>query len=913
MDYNKVVHKNDSQTRLNSVLQKWTNIVLSHNHLLLAIAFVITLLAISPANKLTVIWGEDSLFPLGQSTIAEREQRRDRIGGTGLVIGIVDGGTLKDRKRFADDLAQKLKNLDSKRNLSGNPSMLRYVLYKLPLQFFESRRLLYLSEQDLLHIEERLNSRLKQERLKNNPFYINLEPLEEPEIDISFRDLEERYGIQRFKEYPLSEDGSILAILFKPNHQKNNPNFPEEFTKWINLASTELLRTYDYPNVNLDLGGLYTELVASSKKQERVAISAIILTAIIFSILVLLLFKRFRPFLIILVCAIIGIVWLRAIAYFAFGTVNLLSALAVPMSLAFFMSYSLLFIYSYSQARKRNNNLDNAIAITVANQGRHMILSALVTIASFLLLTTFEMTNFTSFGILAAIGTLIMFTVIMTIMLPFMITWERVFTMAESSSVPIINPMPRKLPRSRGITAIGFSLALIGLFILLQSIFAEPDLNIKTYGNTNNCSKLVQFNYNFDYLKPSSDSAVNLRKKFQSVIHLRHNPIYIMAPNQLKLKQFIDSSNISKKSVNSAIDLQSSIHTFLPSDQKKKKEILKRIDQLATEENIGFLDSNIKRAIDDVRPILHPPEITLYQLPLGVIRAYSQHPSGTDILLELLEKSLSRLPDTINEVEWAQAVNQQINRLEDREVKAVLQNISKASLPIYENSTNERETIFKAMKYFNDNYLNTVGYIYPAENPLNGISALKLKKEIDKLLEKHPHVIAFGTAIDLAETIEGAQKQGATYMILICIVYLVTLLLLVRKPLRALTVCIPAAAMFLWPLPLMAMFGVQWNVFAFMVLPAVMGVAMDLGIRIYLQYWHDDQIGAVPSVLKTIPPILLRSAPLFIAAISWSFTSHQTLVYMASSIIMAIIITSVASLTFQPALLEQIHSKTRKW
>lgn len=910
----KEVTNNVHTTKLDKALDKWADIVIKNNRLMLVVALVITLFSISPANKLTIVWGEDALFPLGHSTADERDDRRDRVGGTGLVVGLIDGGTLVNRKSFADDLAQKLEDLNTTRIEANKTPMLKYLLYKLPLPFFESRRLLYLSEKDLLHIEDRLKNRLEQERLKKNPFYINLETLEEPEIDISFKDLEERYGVQRFREYPLSEDGSVLAMIFKPYQKDDDPEFPEKFTSWIKLASEELLQSNNYPNISIEFGGKYTEQISNSKKLEKITWSAIILMTIVFSILVLLLFKRARPLVILIICSVVGGNWLKAIAYYMFGTINLFSSLAVPMTLTIFMSYGLLFFYGYSQNRKRNKGLEEAIRITIVKQGRFLIFSTLVTGISFFLLMVFNITDFYIFGILAGIGTFIMCIIVLSIMVPTIVAWEQVFTMAESSYVPIMNPMPRKLPRGKAIVGIGISISVIGTLVFLQVLFCRTNDETDEQKRNETCEKLVDYNYDFNFLQSNTAKAVRTREKFKSVFHISHDqPLYVFASSQKKLEEFMKDVKSASQKKGSMISLSSSIRTFLPDNQKAKKKILDRIDQLATEKNISFLDSNIQRKIEDVRPILHPPVITLYQLPLGVIRMFSQHPSGTEKLLELLARALSQLPDTISKTEWEVAVQQQINRLSDSQVTEILQNIKHADLPIYNSSNTDREALVKALEYYNEKYLNTVAYIYPRDNTLNGHVAVKLKKEIDAILKKHPSVTVFGGAIDLAETIEGVRENGFNYLILVVAVYIGLIILIMNKPFKGLITCLPLCAMFLWPLPAMAMFGISWNIFAFFIVPIVLGVMIDFAMRCYFQYWEDNQIGAVPALLKILPQILLRAAPLTISAISWMFSSRVSIVSMSSYVIIGVVLTGIASLTFQPAVLEKIHAGIKKW
>ncbi|RJO71569.1 MAG: hypothetical protein C4523_04360 [Myxococcales bacterium] len=907
-----------SLTRLDRCLAWWGEFLLSHAGWVLIAAAVLTLFAIPGALKFRIEWGEDILLPSGRSSPGERASLASRVGGVGFLIAIVEGGDFDNRRRFIDEWVRRLNEDQEIRRRNGGEDYLRYALYKLPLTFFEDRRLLYLEPSDLEDIENRLIRRLDQERTKKNPFYVDLEMEEEPEVDISFGDLQKKYNVHRFREYYSSPDDRILAVLFKPARSISDLDFAHRFMAWVRDTADAMAARGDYAGVTVSLGGPVAEMIEGRHAVRQDIVTAMAVLALGYSLMALLVFRRFRPLVLLWASSGMALAWLLACFSRAVGSVSLLSAFAIPATLALGLGWGLVFFRKYLTYRIRDNSREEALLKAIAYEGRIVFLSGLAAIAASLALLRFGVNDYAHFGLLAAGGMVSMMLAVLVVLPAIIAVVERVSLMVVIGAVPLIQSMVWRIPRGRAIVlgglatcAMGVALLFVSLRCLMQPWCSETE---RCCEDKPCCWTPEEFEYNFQRFTAPEMKTDKVREKLSAIVPVSYNPLVVLTDSRPELQSFLADLRKLEKDPASGVAGVGSIFTFVPTDQSEKLKIMARIDQLATEENIGFLEQRVRRRIEETRYLLHPPEISIYQLPLSVIRAFSQEPPGTHRLTEILESALSRLPATINESEWRQAVSGVVNTLPIGEVAAALgaarahQDLARAA----KAASEPRGKLVDVLKRYHDVYLGTVAYVYPELDPLYGRYSMGLAKRIDALMEKHSGVRVMGLPFDLADTLRSVEDRWAQAMALAIFAPLVLLLLCLRRPLIGWTTAlVPVAALCLLLIG-MAGFQIKWNLYNLLAVPIAIGIGVDAALRIYLRYWEENQIGAVQTILMSAPSLLMMLLTLLLGFVGSIFAEHRGMASLAAVLLVGLLFAMAAAVVFYPALLQTIHLRLQR-
>ncbi len=908
-------------TRVEKPLAVFGGWLIVHHRAVLLLAALATLLSLLPARTLRISRAEEILFPSNQSAKLEGESLVRRIGGSGVLIGVVEGGRLEDRKRFVDDWARRVKEDHDLRVSKGKPPLLNYVIHRFPIRFFEDRRLLYLKVPDLLDIEDRVNRRLDQEKKKKNPFYVDLEDEVEPEVDVSFKDLEEKYGVKRFHEYSTTEDRAIFTILFKPTQPSYNTAFSAHFTEWIEKEGRELIRNGGYPGVGFSLGGTYVEQVMNYRLLGRESARSAVIALVGFALLAGIVFRRFRPVFLIGLSGLVGFLWLQAAAALVFKEIGLVSAFALPNVLTLFLANGFTLLHRYEIERLRNLPFEDAMVEAIAKSGRISVLTSLLLLLSGLLFMLFDVDDLNVFGLLTAMGAVLYLVVLLAVLPSVAILFERAYLVPVSPAVIIAQPMPRRIPREKALIAIGSALSLIGLFLVgeIWCLRNHPPCVAQAEDEIESCSR-PKFDFEFDFhnLGRKIRQAEEVRRKFHKAVPLSLEPLVVLAPDRKKLDRFLNDLDESNRKSGRTIG-SSSIVNFVPADQTEKLRIMKRIDDLATEENIGFFESRIRREIDDVRPLLHPPIISIYQLPRPILLAYSQQPIGSERLMDILSMALTQLPAKLSPGEWNQAVTLTLDRISEAEITSILERLSDTEFFVYKKGDasrwsleRKRKELLNILREFHERNVGTVAYLDPLEDPLPGGVALELEERIGALRAKHPEIRVVGQALELARMIRNLPNTAPLSAVLTILFTLALCVVFIRRPLHGLLAGLGVLFADLWLVDLQALLGMKWNAYSIMTVPLISTLAFDSTLRFYMQYREDGQVGALRSMLTSGPPIIFYCSTVFFAVVGMMLSGHGGIVSFGRTAGLGILTAFLVALAFLPPLLEYLHAKTRK-
>jgi predicted RND superfamily exporter protein len=172
----------------------------------LAMPFVLKL-------KLNSDW--TALLPDNKPSVQDLKVVRSRLAGLSTLTIAIESKDVPAMKRFATDLAPRLEALQAQGVRRVDWNVRAYE------EFVDRYKHLFVSLQDLEEVRDKLQERLDYERMKKNPFFINLSDDPPPDLQQLLTDFKEkndkkRKSRERFPDgFYLHPNGDLLALFVR--------------------------------------------------------------------------------------------------------------------------------------------------------------------------------------------------------------------------------------------------------------------------------------------------------------------------------------------------------------------------------------------------------------------------------------------------------------------------------------------------------------------------------------------------------------------------------------------------------------------------------------------------------------------------------------------------------------------------
>lgn len=875
------------------------------------------LLALPLLKTLEIAPGADALLPRDNPQGRELAEVANRVGVGGSLVAVIEGGKEKQRKDFVERYANRLKRERQRLLNEGEEYFLQYIGYRLPIEYFSSRRLLYLSESDLIDIKNRLEKRLEQERLKANPFYIDIddEPLDE--VDISFEDLKKKYGVEHFKEYSSSDDGEIMTMVFKPSRPSGDPQFSTRLFDWLDSQAETLLLLPEFRGVKFMLGGSYK--YSWTQRQAIVQnawISFFVLIAV-FTVIILLTFNSLRLLLLTLLSIGLGIIWMLAVASFTYGQLNMITLFLILPLMGMGAVYAVQMLLRYVEKRRQNLSPEEALSNTISTTGHATDIGALATAAALFSLALIDFRAFHEYGILAGIGVLAQLAA-MTVFLPAaLLVMERFRVMVlpgRPAGIPV-NPA-RRFPYPYHMAGAGIILALAGLFIVIQSIICASDDCKETSETVNGeracCKPLIAMESDISKMSLQDEKEWEIEEKFHRAVPLSLNPVSAIMKNRrevLRLKKIYTEKKAAGELT--SIESLNTIYNFLPTDQGNRLRIMADIDRIREKNDLSFLSDSARNQIDDMRPLLHPKPITLYQLPVDILRIFSEYSKATDGLLPLLVRAIGDLPEDTTEKEWLMQCKLGLSGLPLDTIEKELNRLAGSEVADFHEGEIEAWTLDEkierlslAMRKYHEEFVGTVVMAYSQSD---GWAAPELKQFADDLAElklgDRP-VTFWGEKILFNQIIESVRKSWPYAFLMALLSALLILAVALRRPGAVLASMLPLLVVQLWMVAFIVILRFEINVFNILAMPPLVGIALDTSLRVTMRAYEEGRGGIIRAMVKVTPGMILSILLLTFGFLGMIFMQHSGIASLGRLSAAGILMVGVVNFLFLLPLLE---------
>ncbi|HMQ09895.1 MAG TPA: MMPL family transporter [Oligoflexia bacterium] len=585
---------------------------------------------------------------LAMDLLQERRQESTQL--LSIVLESDDKDLIVDS---IDTLVPVLKRIDS--------TLIKKVNYTISdaKDFYDKNKYLYLDLEDLKTIRQRLNAKIRYEKLKNNPLFFDLED-NEVEFDIS--DIEEKYKNkdsqqnkyspdQFYKGYFFSKQQDYAIIIIQPSSSISGIASNEKLIKKVDEVIEQTIPKTKHKNLSIKLSGSLYETVFEYKTLIRDMLSTLTLCLSLVFLILFIYFLNVRIVLFLVIPLVYSVLTLMGIAYFCFDYLTSITVFLMSIIVGNGVNTGILLLSAYFSFSKNHTSKFKAFLKATDKTVFSTFFSAITTSLAFLCLYFSEINSLRQFGIVGSIGIFLAWAANFMILPLFIFNSStsniqsktRLFftNIAHTVSDAFANLIQKR----------HVILAVILTLFLLSTI--KPIINYLPNSLEYDFSKLRNKTSN-----PIFKKANNIFKEVNPTVALFDKD------NQA----FCDdiSNSIDSNDPDNLLDRCESIYSFLPTQQDEKLVELKKIKTLLNDKSINFLNKKEKKDLVEIKQNLsNIKKIAAKDLP-ELIKSKFKEDENTYNTIAYLYPIRSKLGhDSKNLVLYTQDIKQRAAKIGD--------------------------------------------------------------------------------------------------------------------------------------------------------------------------------------------------------------------------------------------------------
>jgi predicted RND superfamily exporter protein len=389
--------------------QRYCRFVSRHAGAILISTLLLFALAAALASKLELKTAISELLPSDDPGVVALEKTQKRLGDMSLLLVGIRSPDREANLRYAEVLTEKLRALPK-----TTVDLATYHVRDLR-EFFEKNKWLYIGENDLVAIRDRLRNEITR---RKNPLLIDLSDDDEESAE-AMRDRltkQDRLG-GRFPDGVFSnQDGSYVWIAALPP----GGIFAEHGGEGIFQAANRLVRENDphafHPQMEAFVGGPVATAIATRKAVESDILWVTITCLVIVALSIALYFRTLRSLPLVATSAIIGTVMAFAVAELAFGYVNSSTAFLGSIIVGNGINYAIILMSRYEECRAAGASTFDAMERAITGVTRGTGVAALCASAAYATLMLTKFRGFYQFGVMAAFGVLFCWALTFTVL-----------------------------------------------------------------------------------------------------------------------------------------------------------------------------------------------------------------------------------------------------------------------------------------------------------------------------------------------------------------------------------------------------------------------------------------------------------------------------------------------------------------
>jgi uncharacterized protein len=564
--------------------------IVRHPLAVLALALLLSALALTSALRLSIDTDFAHLLPEDYPSVQALERLRATVGGETPVDVGIESPSFEANLAFAEALAPEA--LELTRN--GEPVFTRAELRR-DTTFLAYNALYFASDDELDQLEAFLEAEAEDARLAANPFFVDLDDdlgldddeAAEPEALAS--------ALQELQvtEYTLSPDSTVLAFRLFPSGSQTNIGFIRDaYAKLDSLVAAVGPAGFHSEMEVTTAGRLLRQQVEveaiTNDVQSSFGIGA---TAVLLFVVLYFLYKSLQvrgmgrsvwvselarlpvTALLIGLPLLMSLSWTFGLAGVMFGTLNLMTSTLALVLFGLGIDYGIHVYARYTEERGRGRTVEDAAERTFVSTGQAVAVSAVTTAVALFALTIADFRGFSEFGFIGGMG--IVFALFaMLLVLPALLTLaERLGMLRLDTASAVRNPdrTSRPFPAARAVIAA--SLVAVGL-----SLIALPQ---------------ERFEYDFDKLEPEYRAYYDRAARLSPTTRgsSRRNPAYVVVDDPSEVGPVVDTLR-RRAAADTLILAIESLQERYPTTPAAAEAKLERIAEIRTLTEDPFLSQD---------------------------------------------------------------------------------------------------------------------------------------------------------------------------------------------------------------------------------------------------------------------------------------------------------------------------------
>jgi predicted RND superfamily exporter protein len=575
------------------------------------------------------------LLPRDVPSVRAVEALRDRFGGIGYVVLMVEGGTVDDRRAFADAVAPRLAALTTVSDVDA----------RRPVEFFAERALYFVDEADLALLRDRLEAR---RRWAIERSFLDLDDAAPPPVETA--DIEARVraridaagrGVSRASPYYEDEAGRVLAVFVRPTALASDLEFSKAVVADVERVVAEVGPATFSPDLRVELTGRYKKRVdLQALLTKDVALTGALAMGLVIAY-VAIHFRRITAIALVLGPLYAGLSLAYGVAALAFGTLNILSAFIGAILVGIGIDNGIHLLGRYEEERARGDDRETAVRVAFATAGRVSLGAALTSASAFGCLAWTDFRAFREFGVLAAAGLLLVlaaYVVVLPALLGLLSRFGLGVGVPPSRGLPLVRHLVRLAPAVTFVLGVG----------VVAAVERAPD---------------VTFDADFSNLDAADLPSFHRDREVNALLGRSQTPLVLLAPTVAEGREAAVVLREQQRALGdrATIGAVATASDLVPERQAEKQALLAQIRAVVRRMHPRDLDPDTRAQLERLERMASARPFAAADLPASVRQLFATKPGAEEVHVVLLFPAVSmadpaaiaRLAEQVREVRLA--------------------------------------------------------------------------------------------------------------------------------------------------------------------------------------------------------------------------------------------------------------------
>ena len=629
------------------------------------------------------------LLPENFQSVKDLDRILKRAPSTGGLIVAIESDDPQSSIRFANALIEKLKAYPPE-----YISSLDYNAKELK-KFFKDRKYLYMDLEDLQELHDRLDRRIKREKVKHSGLFVSFETPEEEKEAFSTDDIEAKYKKKtaNYSEYIdgyyFTEKGRLMAVLMRPPGSSTGIDFSRKLVAKVEGSIQELNPSSFNPSMKVGLTGKFKRVLYEYQTLIDDIVSTALLCVALVGLAVFLYYRRIRMVLLMAWAVFNGCAWTFALTDWHIGYLNTQTAFLGSIIIGNGINHGLILMARYLEERKKGKKAYEALCISIPATFAGTFASSLTTSVAFAILMFTNIRGFSQFGYIGGIGMFLCWVAAYTVLPVFLMITEQIWPVvkedkAYGDGASLMKHYVKFLPRyAKLISRVGIVFTLFSVPVILWYLPRSLEYDFSKLRVQNSKKEMKE------------EAALNDR--IRSIFGGSTTPAVLVSDTVeqvLPLCQEIERKNKLDPPEKQVVENCKSLYSYVPADQDRKIDILRSVRKLLKDNTLNFLNDEQKKEMEKFKSQFADKKVSLEDVPKEVVRNFKEKNGDLGKIVYVYPASGEKnsLTDGKNLIRFADIIRS--NTLPDGSVltasgdsvifsdllKAVIQDGSKATL-----------------------------------------------------------------------------------------------------------------------------------------------------------------------------------------------------------------------------------------